>query len=124
MMMVMMRVCWPRGPEEVRLLGFFTEFAVLSFFLWDPQAQCLTVSKFCFVLLLLVVETNFVCNQFYVSDYYFFLVNLMRILGSCLLFSPLSLELDSADLFFLENFSPEMSSLLLSGDLKNWVLLG
>jgi hypothetical protein len=32
MMMMMMRVCWARGPEEVRLLGFFTEFAVLSFF--------------------------------------------------------------------------------------------
>jgi hypothetical protein len=32
MIMMMMRVCWARGPEEVRLLGFFTEFAVLSFF--------------------------------------------------------------------------------------------
>ncbi len=37
-----------------------------SFFLWDPQAQCLTVSKFCFVLFcccccwkLIFLETNF-----------------------------------------------------------------
>lgn len=78
---------------------------------------------FCFVLLLLLLETNFFGNQFYVSDYYFFLVNLMRILGSCLFFFFLSRDLDSADLFFFENFSPEMSSSLLSGDLKNWVLL-
>lgn len=90
MMMVMMRVCWARGPEEVRLLGFFTEFAVLSvflsFFLWDPQAQCLTVSKFCFVVAAaggnqFCVETNFMFQIIII-----FLVNLMRILGSCLFF--------------------------------------
>ncbi len=108
-----------RRSSSVGVLHRICSSFFLSFFLWDPQAQCLTVSKFCFV----VAAGG---NQFFVETnyYYYFLVNLMRILGSCLFFfPPLSLDLDSADLFFLENFSPEMSSLLLSGDLKNWVLL-
>ncbi len=63
-------------------------------------------------------------NQFYVSDYYYFSCEFDENFGVLpFLFFFLSLDLDSADLFFLENFSPEMSSLLLSGDLKNWVLL-
>lgn len=63
MMMVMMRVCWARGPEEVRLLGFFTEFAALSFFLSLGSSSSVFDRfqvLFCFVLLLLLLlETNF-----------------------------------------------------------------
>jgi hypothetical protein len=63
MMMVMMRVCWARGPEEVRLLGFFTEFAAHSFFLSLGSSSSVFDRfqvLFCFVLLLLLLlETNF-----------------------------------------------------------------
>ncbi len=77
-------VCWG-SSQNLQL--------ILSFFLWDPQAQCLTVSKFCFVLFCCCCccwKPIFCGNQFYVSDYYYFLVNLMRILGSCLFFFFLS----------------------------------
>jgi hypothetical protein len=66
MMMVMMRVCWARGPEEVRLLGFFTEFAALSFFLSLGSSSSVFDRfqvLFCFVVAAagnqFFVETNF-----------------------------------------------------------------
>ncbi len=127
MMMMIMHVWWwwwwwwcvSVGQEVQKKFVCWGSSQNLQFFLsWGSSSSVFDRFQvlFCFVLLLLLVEIN-------VSDYYFFLVNLMRILGSCIFLFPLSLDLHSADLFFLENFSPEMSSLLLSGDLKNWVLL-